>query len=416
MLHPRLKQFIDDAWGFVCFVYARVDEDRCEASAAGLTWVTLFALVPMFTVFYTVLSLAPGFSALGSRLQDLVFLHFVPATGAEIQRYLAEFTDHARSLTVPGTVVLFVSTWLMLRNIEDTFNRIWRVRRGRRGLVRFALHWLILLLGPLLAGSALLVSSYVFSLRTLDALPELPELKTALIGFLPELFTFFAFTLLFVAVPNRRVSLLHGAIGGLLTAVVFDAGKGAFAWAVAKGSYGLVYGALAALPLFLLWLYLSWLLVLVGAEFVYALSHYQGSRNVVLPDALAALAVLERAGRSERAGTPVDDHDILAPRALAGRYRLHPEHWESLRRRLLDAGLLQSAPGDTYVLGRDASQVPLWRIAGLFGWPNAFHVEAPDAECLWLARAAQTLDDAQDTLQTCLGSDIGSLFHTPERT
>jgi membrane protein len=416
MLHPRLRQLFADAWGFVRFVYARVDEDRCEASAAGLTWVTLFSLVPMFTVFYTVLSLAPGFRALGARLQELVFLHFVPATGVEIERYLSEFTDHARSLTVPGTLVLFVSAWLMLRNIEDSFNRIWRVRHGRRGWVRFALYWAILFLGPLLAGSALLVSSYLFSLRALDALPELPQVKAALIGLLPELFSFAAFTLLFVAVPNRRVPLAHGAIGGLVTALVFDAGKSVFAWAVAKGSYGVVYGALAALPLFLLWLYLSWLLLLVGAEFVYALSHYQGSRSVVLPDALAALGVLERAWRAEQSGTSLRDQDILAPRALAGRYRLHPEHWESLRRKLLESGLLRSTPRGEYVLGKDAAQVPLWRIAGLFGWPSAFRIDAPVAKSAWLAAAAERLGQAEDALHETLGSDIASLFRTPERT
>ena len=414
MLHLRLRQRLADAWGFMCFVYRRADEDRCEASAAGLTWVTLFSLVPMFTVFYTVLSWAPGFSALGARLQELVFLHFMPATGVEIERYLTDFTEHARSLTVPGTLVLFVSAWLMLRNIEDTFNRIWRVRKGRRGVVRFALYWAILFLGPLLAGSAILVSSYLFSLQALDALPELPQIKAALIGVLPELFTFAAFTLLFIAVPNRRVPLLHGAIGGLVTALVFDAGKGVFAWAVAKGSYGLVYGALAALPLFLLWLYLSWLLLLVGAEFVYALSHYHGSRNVVLPDALAALAVLERARRSERAGASLGDHDILAPRALAGRYRLHPEHWESLRRRLLDAGLLRSTPRGEYVPGTDAAEVPLWRIAGLFGWPNDFRIEDPDDDCAWLASAADRLGEARNALHQTLGSTLASLFDTPE--
>jgi membrane protein len=413
---PRLRPLLADAWGFVCFVYSRADEDRCEASAAGLTWVTLFSLVPMFTVFYTVLSLAPGFRALGTRLQELVFLHFVPATGQEIQRYLAEFTDHARSLTVPGTLILFVSAWLMLRNIEDSFNRIWRVRQGRKGVMRFVLYWAILSLGPLLAGGALLVSAYLFPLGAPQPLQHLPILQLALAGLLPSLFTFIAFTLLYVAVPNRRVPLLHGAIGGLVTTLVFDAGKSIFAWAVAKGSYGLVYGAFAALPLFLLWLYMSWLLLLVGAEFVYALSHWQSNRAVVLPDALAALAVLERAHRAHQAGILLGDHDILAPRALGGRYRLHPEHWESLRRRLLESGLLRSTPQGEYVLGKDAEQVPLWRIASLFGWPSAFSVEDPDADCAWLASAAQRLGRAEDALHETLGSDIASLFETTERT
>jgi membrane protein len=241
-------------------------------------------------------------------------------------------------------------------------------------------------------------------------------LQMALAGILPSVFTFIAFTLLYVAVPNRRVSLLHGAIGGLLTTLVFDAGKGVFAWAVAKGSYGLVYGAFAALPLFLLWLYLSWLLLLVGAEFVYALSHWQSNRTEVLPDALAALAVLERAHRAHHAGVLLGDHDILAPRALAGRYRLHPEHWESLRRRLLESGLLRSTPQGEYVLGKDAEQVPLWRIASLFGWPSAFSVEDPDTDCAWLASAAQRLGRAEDALHETLGSDIATLFETPERT
>ena len=135
-LPARTAGLLSEISGFCRYLFARIVDDRCTESAASLTWVTLFALVPMFTVFYTILSLVPAFDTVGPLFEDFVFQHFVPATGLEIKSYLHGFTTQARELTRVGIAMLFVSAWLVLRNIEETFNRIWRVTRKRHGMLR----------------------------------------------------------------------------------------------------------------------------------------------------------------------------------------------------------------------------------------------------------------------------------------
>ena len=413
---PRLalRHIPGETLAFLRFLLRRTHEDRCEETAASLTWVTLFGLVPLLTVFYTILSLVPAFQSVGTRIEDLVFQNFLPGVGGELQRYLGAFTAQARKLTVPGTLLLLFTAWLMLREIENAFNRIWRVRRSRRELTRFATYWLILSVGPLLAGAGLLLSSYLYSLTALVENPQIEPLETALWHHLPEVFTFAAFTLLLVAVPNRKVPLSHAALGGLLTTLAFEGGKWVFAWAVGKGNYGIVYGAFAALPLLMLWLWISWLMVLVGAEFVYALSHYRSQRDAVLPDTLAALAVLQRAHLAHREGRTLRDTEVLLPGALAGSYRLHPEDWERLRRQLLEAGLLRSTPRDEYVPGKDLSEVPLWQLASLFGWPQG--TDPAQAGEPWFAEAAKRLSSAESALQAGLDTDLAQLFNREDAT
>jgi membrane protein len=261
------------AAAFFRFLIRRLNENRCEESAAWLTWVSLFALVPTLTVFYAILSMFPAFDAAGARVSALAFSYLVPDAGAAIRDYLLGFAEQAKHLKVAGSAMMLVSVGLLLRGIEDTFNRIWRAERARHGLVRFFAHLTIVLLSPLLAASAALLGTYLGSLQLLDD-PRAAEAGSLLLETTPALLGFIACTLLYLTVPNRRVRLMHAAIGGAIVSACFLGGKSLFAWAVSHATYGLVYGAFAALPLFLLWLNLSWLLLLLGAELVHALGYH----------------------------------------------------------------------------------------------------------------------------------------------
>jgi membrane protein len=272
---------------FLRFLVRRLEENRCDESAAWLSWVTLFALVPTLTVFYAILSMFPAFDQAGERISALAFGYLVPDAGAAVRDYVIAFTEQARQLRVAGSAMMVVSVGLMLRSIEDAFNRIWRVQRPRHGAVRFLAHGAIVLLAPLLAASAMLLGTYLGSLHLLDD-TRAAGAGSLLLNLTPSLLGFAACTLLYLTVPNRPVRLLHAAIGGAAVSLCFFAGKELFTWAVAHATYGMVYGAFAALPLFLLWLNLSWLLLLLGAEFVHALGYHDfdplqaGAEPVVL--------------------------------------------------------------------------------------------------------------------------------------
>jgi membrane protein len=411
-----IDAIIADVGGFMRYLSGRMIEDRCQQSAAALTWVTLFALVPLLTVFYSILSLVPGFQALGDQIQTLVFRHFVPSTGAEIQQYLGVFADQARKLTLAGTLMLVISAWLMLRNIEQAFNHIWRVRQHRRGVARFVLYWAILSLGPLLLGAGLLISTYLFSLSVFSDVAPTAQLKSLLLGMLPQILGFVTFTLIFVAVPNCRVQLRHAAIGGAVSMVLFEFGKGLFAWVVTKSSYTLIYGAFAALPLFLMWLYLSWLVLLAGAEFVYALANYRGQRSLRLPDLLVALGVLERLSRLHRSGGVLRDTEVLGRGWLVGRFTIDPQRWEVIRQRLLDARLLQATDTGDYVLGMDTDSVSLWTLYRLVGAPESLPADADLANLpAWYRHAHDCIALAEARARETMAQSLEHLFNTREQ-
>lgn len=411
-----LRAMLTDLGGFLHHLYARMTEDRTRQSASALTFVSLFALVPMLTVSYAILSMVPDFEALDEQIQDFVFRHFVPSTGAEVQQYLRGFAEQARRLTAAGTVMLVLSAYLMLKTIETQFNHIWRVREHRRGVANFLIYWAVLSLGPLLLGAALLVSTYLFSLTVFSDAPQTLRVKSLALQALPQLFTFATFTLMYRVVPNCHVPLRHAALGGALAALGFEAGKWLFTWTVGQGSYTLIYGTFAALPLFLLWVHVSWQILLGGAEFVYALSTYRSRHAAQLPDLLVALGVLEHLHRLHRSGSALPESDLTGRDWLFGRYSTEPVRWQRLRERLLDARLLRETQQGEYVLGIDADSVSLWSLYTLIGTAGALP-DASEREQLppWCRTALATIEAAERGLRQALAPSLEDIFTTGEQ-
>jgi membrane protein len=329
----------------------------CQKSAAALTYVTLFAIVPLMTVIYAVLSLIPAFGGLAAQLQQFLFSHFVPETGQELQSYLQAFSSQARALTGAGVGILVVTAYLMLTNIEKTFNDIWGVTRARRGLSSFFLYWAVLTIGPMLMGAGLAINTYLLSLKLFFHEHDALGVSPLLFQVLPFLFMASMFTLLFAAVPNCRVPLKYALIGGAVTAALFELLKDLFGALVANSSFQLVYGAFAAVPLFLLWINLVWIVILGGAVLVRTLA----DRAYVLgesryADMLAALKCLALLRERNLSGGSISDHDCY-------RLGVGVVHWQRLRHRLERAKWLVAAVGGRYVLGRDLRGVNLWDLA-----------------------------------------------------
>lgn len=147
-----MREHFNDGVEFARFLAHRFVTDKAPNSAAALTYTTLFAVVPMMTVMFSMLSLIPAFHGMGESIQTFIFRNFVPSAGEAVETYLKSFTTQARHLTWVGVVFLAVTAFTMLVTIEKAFNEIWRVRQPRRGVGRFLLYWAILSLGPLLLG------------------------------------------------------------------------------------------------------------------------------------------------------------------------------------------------------------------------------------------------------------------------
>lgn len=264
--------------GFLCFVLRRFNEDNCTQVAASLTFTTLLALVPLVTIALTVVSAFPVFSDLSVQLKIFILTNLMPEfAGKIITVYMFKFSNNAAKLTAIGIAFLVITALMMMLTIDHAFNTIWRVSRPRPLMHRFIIYWATLTLGPLLIGGSLSLTSYLVGL-SLGIAKQVPLLDLALLRITPMVLTTLAFALLYLTVPNRYVPRWHALAGGLVASLGFELMKKVFALYITNfASYEMVYGAFASFPVFLLWIYLSWLVVLMGAVIAASLSYWRGN-------------------------------------------------------------------------------------------------------------------------------------------
>ncbi len=384
--------------------------DGCSNSAAALTYMSLFALVPLLTVMYAILSAVPSFQEVGLQIQSIIFDHFVPSTGQEVENYLKEFSLQARKLTGVGVAFLGVTAILMLKNIEKTFNAIWKTSDNRRGLSSFLLYWAILSLGPLFIGLALGISTYLVSLKVMFDQVDVIGIGPYILRLTPYLLMSAAFTLIFAAVPNCKVPVKHAFIGGLVTALVFEIAKQLFASIVANTSYQTIYGTFAALPLFLLWIYLSWLIVLAGAELVHAIGGFNALGDEDYSDLVLTLAVLELLWRRYEQGRTVSEQTILQRPWLFDQHSISGDRWIPLRNKLTRAGLLRTADNGHFILGRDLNRYSLWDLSRLLGYTPDINSEISAGMPNWLQRSSALIQSARQHNINVLNVPLTQLF------
>ena len=199
-------------------------------------------------------------------MESFVFKNFVPTLGEAIQGYLVRFVENATKMTSLGLVVLFLVALLLISSIDHTLNHIWRVRKNRRKLVSFSIYWVVLTLGPVLIGTSLLTTSYLLSLTGFEENTQLAVRKLFL-AFLPYLASFSSFLLIYLLVPHTRVHFWSALSGAMIASVLFEISKSAFAlYFIHFPVYKDIYGALAIIPLLFVWVFISWVVILVGAQ------------------------------------------------------------------------------------------------------------------------------------------------------
>ncbi|MBI3054049.1 MAG: YihY family inner membrane protein [Betaproteobacteria bacterium] len=243
--------------------------------ASSLTFTTLLALVPIITVALTVVSAFPVFGSLIDQLHNFVVQNLLPRSADAITTYTQQFSKNAAHLTAAGVVILGVTALMLLFTIEGAFNVIWRVSRPRPLLRRILVYSTVLTIGPLLIGASLSVTSYLITL-SLGLVEEVPGARSALLRFVPLMLTSVAFALLYFTLPKCAVLKRDAATGGIAAGAGFEVMKHGFGFYVTHfPTYTVVYGAFAAVPIFLLWIYLSWLIIIGGAVLVAALPEWR---------------------------------------------------------------------------------------------------------------------------------------------
>jgi membrane protein len=376
----KLKTVVD----FVKYIIARYQEDGCQQSAAALTYMSLFAVVPLMTVTFTMFSLVPSFSSVGEQVQNLIFDNLLPSTGSNVKDYLTSFTDQARKLTFVGVAFLGGTAFLMLKNIEKTLNNIWHANGDRKGLSRDN-HGGLGLVEPLLKLAPILLQGAAFSM-------------------------------VFTTVPNTHVNVKHALIGGLTTALVFDLAKSLFTGIVANTSYALVYGAFAAVPLFLLWIYLTWLIILAGAVFTHALSSYQYRDSNEYAPVLTAATLLELFYRRHQQGRTIDEQEILGSKWMLNKQAISSKQWKELRDIFTRAKLIHQTEGGEFILGKDLDQVSLYQLSTLIPLPASYRraKSATNHEPPWFKAVSKKLVDIDTTQRDIMATSLEDLFSQSE--
>ncbi|OOF69896.1 virulence factor BrkB family protein [Rodentibacter caecimuris] len=255
---------------FLHLFWLRFNENKLTQAAGSLTYSTMLAIVPLIMVIFSIFSAFPVFNELTNALKEFIFTNFAPSAGDTVGLYIDQFVDNTKQMSAIGIVSLILVALMLINSIDRTLNSIWQGTDSRPIFTSFAIYWLILTLGPVLIATSIAASSYVTTLFESQVSLSFGQ---KLLGFVPFLSTWFIFTLIYMVVPNKKVSIKHSAAGALIAAVFFTLGKQAFAWYINTfPSYQLIYGAMATLPIMLLWIQLSWTVVLIGAQLAAVLS------------------------------------------------------------------------------------------------------------------------------------------------
>ena len=245
----------------------RYIHDRITVEASHLAYVTILSLVPLVTVLFSMLSTLPVFESTKAQIKELIFSNFVPVSGDILEKNLEIFTQNASNTTIIGAIVLLVVSMMLIQSIDSSINHIWNCKAKRPIVTTVSVYWMVITLGPILIGSSLALTSVAVSYKLDDGFGIIPFLQRNAIKVLPVLFSFIALFLMYSVVPNRRVRIPYAAVGALFAAIFLELGKRLFSlYIIYFPSYQNIYGAIAVVPILLVWIYVSWLIVFFGVE------------------------------------------------------------------------------------------------------------------------------------------------------
>jgi len=344
---------------FAPFFWKNFIHDRIFLGAGSLAFQTLLSIVPVLSVILSILSVFSVFAPFKRSIEDFLVQNFLPGAGAVINHYLSDFIEKTASVPLLGGVFLFIIALFLISTVDHTLNEIWEVHAPRKALQGFTLYWTVLTLGPVLIGSSLAASSYVW--YTVFTEGPLLELKTRLLSYLPFINSIFAFCLLYMLVPNRRVRFVHAMSGGFLAAVMFELSKIWFVFYVTHiSTFEHIYGALSVIPMLFFWIYLGWVVVLTGAEFVFCLGALKPLGGVVesfnpLRSVPVILSVLGSIWNGQKSG-----HSMNMKKILKTVPSLQPSDLRKIVDILLQNDVLHVTANGDLAISRDLYELTLY--------------------------------------------------------
>lgn len=256
---------------FFIYFLKRVSQDKITITAGYLAYISLLSLVPLVVVSLTIFTKIPGIIGSGEKIQNFIFNNFVPEVGSSLLIYINEFAVNAGKMTAFGLGSLFVIAIMLISNIDTILNSIWRSKNNRPKIYSFAIYWMILTLGPLLLSLSLAVSTYLLSSQLMQH-PHMTSVSFIFVRYFANFVPWIILLGLYTFVPTIKVNYRNAIIGASVTTVIFYLVKKIFSlYIVEFATYKVIYGALAVIPIIFIWIYLIWVIILLGAELTAAL-------------------------------------------------------------------------------------------------------------------------------------------------
>ncbi|MEX2452195.1 MAG: YihY family inner membrane protein [Rhodospirillales bacterium] len=380
---------------FAAFLWNRFVENDCLQLAASLSYTSLLAIVPLTAIAFAMLAAFPVFEGMREHFQSIVFSNLLPQSAEAMREYFDQFVRNTAKLTAVGIVGLAVIAVLLLGTIESALNSIFRVIRPRAVLPRLLVFWALLTLGPLMLGASFSLSTYFFALTKSIGVDAFAGEIGWLTKLAPTAIMIVVFSLFYLIIPNRPVRFSNALIGGAVAGVLFGILREVFALYVSNLSvYQTIYGAASIVPIFLIWTYLSWNAVLMGAILTASLEEWRSTHGMHasiarlrdgqrLVLAVSLLQVLFEAGRLGRG---------VSTRTFANRLNFGTEAIERILFELHKKRYLENTSAHTWVLARRLDDITLYdlmRSLEIGFRPEDFSFEADG----WRRRLAEPLQD-----------------------
>lgn len=353
---------------FAIFVLQRFTQLRCTEIAASLSYTSLLSLVPLMAVIFAGFSSFSVFQALFQEIQQFIFANFIPSSSELIQNYLNEFVGKASRLTLVGLLGLFAVALMLMWQIDRALNHIWGESKKKNLLRTLLTYWAVLTLGPVLMGISLMLTSYIVSLPLITSAADTIGVRTQMLSMLPVIMTLLAFSLIYLVIPNRRVKLLHALIGGLSATLFFELAKRGFALYVSYNTtYTSLYGALATVPIFLIWIYISWLVTLLGAVITRCIPLFDFSfkqyHDTVHPfhSAFHILRLLSKAALAAET--------LTTEQIYSDNYLRHEKRLDEILTELEKSGWVLKTDNELWTLGIDLETMTLWDLYQKLPYP-----------------------------------------------
>ena len=417
-----LSKNVDNAWrGFrpwkrfklashyVGYSMVRFWNDRCFSAAAALSYSLLLAMVPLLAIGFAILAAFPVFQDIVEGLKNYVTSEFVPKT-INLKQWIDGFLANTQSVTALGIIGLIVTTIIVLDSIETKFNQIFRQKVVRPFGQRLMMFWAIVTMTPVLVGGSIALSEFVFAKTDIKNDQSVREVFNLGRDVAPYLLLVAAFTLSYIIIPYRRVRVLDAVLGAVVAAAMFSVLRWGFTVYFENfPAYKTIYGALSLLPLFLIWMYLVWCAVLLGAEMVASLPEWLARRRMFggskpTRRLLTALSVMYQLYLSHKSGEPVRQSE------LSRQIAIEPSEFRPLLDELRDASFITAGDEATWLLAQDPRRISLFDLYLALNLHLAPDFDDQSSGMPWIARFRDIMQREEDAAQSTLGLSLDDLF------